>query len=132
MSRGRDYLFAATVPCNGCTACCGNDMLILHPELGDDPAQYETEECIHPLTGRPALMLRHKPEGGCVYLAEGIGCTIHGRAPAICKEFDCRRMYLKFTRAERREFIARGMFSRDVFEAGRKRVHTLSPAVTIP
>lgn len=122
--RERDYLLSANVPCDGCTACCANDMLILHPELGDDPAQYETEPCQHPLTGEPALMLKHKPEGGCIYLGE-TGCTIHGRAPAICQEFDCRRMYLKFPRAERKRLIARGLFSKSIFDAGRKRLGSL-------
>lgn len=116
------------VPCNGCTACCDNDLLILHPEMGDDPDQYETQECINPVTGKPAIALAHKPTGGCIYLGSG-GCTIHDDAPAICKEFDCRDFYKSLlettTRTERRRFVKRGAFGADVLRAGRDRLHTL-------
>jgi Fe-S-cluster containining protein len=80
------------VPCNGCTACCRFDLILLHPEDGDVVMLYETMEIINPMTGEPALALKHKPGGGCIYLGDG-GCTIHGRAPVICKAFDCRRFY---------------------------------------
>lgn len=119
------------VPCNGCTACCRNDLLILHPELGDDAAQYETMPAVNPLTGGEVLVLKHKPGGGCVYLEAG-GCSIHGRAPAICREFDCRRFYLRLvegtTREERRKLMKGGLIGRDVLSAGRRRVSTLPSA----
>lgn len=35
-------------------------------------------------------MLAHKANGECVYLGKK-GCTIHDRAPIVCKAFDCRR-----------------------------------------
>jgi len=41
------------------------------------------------------LILQHKPNGDCIYLDRKVGCSIHGNAPAICKEFDCRRIYKK-------------------------------------
>ena len=47
-----------SVPCAGCTACCQNDVLMLHPEMGDDPAQYQTVPIIHPITGSRAICLR--------------------------------------------------------------------------
>lgn len=107
------------VPCNGCTACCRNDLLFLHPELGDIAASYQTQSAVNPITGREGLALKHKPEGGCIYLGEE-GCTIHDRAPAICREFDCRRFYLGFTdRAERRRLVRQGFVSKDVLDAGR-------------
>jgi len=118
-----------SVPCNGCTACCQNDLLVLHPEMGDDPASYETMEAINPVTGAPCLALKHKPGGGCIYLGDG-GCTIHGRAPAICREFDCRRFYSRmveiYTRAERRKFIKSGIIGAEVFRAGRERLASLA------
>lgn len=118
----------ARVPCSGCTACCDNDLLILHPECGDDPTQYETQVCINPVTGLPAEALAHKPEGGCVYLTEA-GCSIHDRAPAICREFDCRRFYQslvdQMTRPERRQLVKSGKVGADVLKAGRDRLHTL-------
>lgn len=120
---------SASVPCNGCTACCENDLLILHPECGDDPSQYETMPVMNPVTGKPALALKHKPEGGCIYLERGVGCTIHGRAPAICQEFDCRRFVLKFSKEERKQLVAVGGASRRVMQAGFDRLHTLDKDV---
>jgi hypothetical protein len=117
-----------SVPCNGCTACCRNDLLFLHPEMGDIAEDYETMPATNPLNGRPGLALKHKPEGGCIYLGDA-GCTIHDRAPAICREFDCRGFYLSFMerydRGERRRMVARNYVSKDVIEAGRSRLHTL-------
>lgn len=114
----------ANVPCGGCRRCCHGDAIILHPECGDVIASYDAERTIHPLSGRPAWQLKKKPNGECVYLGED-GCTIHTRAPAICREFDCRRLYLKFSRAERKLLVRTGMFSKDVFDAGRERLDTL-------
>lgn len=116
------------VPCNGCVACCKRDLLILHPELGDDPNQYETVSTTHPLTGKSVAALKHKPEGGCIYLGEN-GCTIWERAPAICREFDCRRFYRSLlrdtTRAQRRGKFHK-LVGSEVLRAGRKRLHTLT------
>lgn len=119
----------AVVPCNGCTACCENDLIVLHPEEGDDPSQYETMAAINPVSGLPCLALKHKPEGGCVYLERGVGCTIHGRAPVICKTFDCRglakRIAESFTKAERKDLFKRGVLSRRTLQAGFDRLSTL-------
>lgn len=117
----------ANVPCDGCTACCRNDLLILHPEMGDDPTQYETQRVINPITGRPALALKHKPGGGCLYLGPG-GCMIWDRAPAICREFDCRKLFMELGKRERKAFVKAGLFGSDVIEAGRSRLHTLKGA----
>jgi uncharacterized protein len=124
-------MIRADVPCNGCTACCRNDLLFLHPELGDDAGSYETMPAVNPITGRAGLALKHKPDGGCIYLGEK-GCTIHERAPAICREFDCRRFYLNLlretTRAERRRAVSQGIYSKAVLAAGKARLRTLEAA----
>lgn len=117
----------AEVPCDGCTTCCKGDLLVLHPEMGDDPSQYETRAIEHPLTGEPVFALANKKSGDCVYLGEG-GCTIHERAPAICRAFDCRKFFLRLQgmrRAQRREIVRRGLVGKDVLDAGKKRLHTL-------
>ena len=90
------------VPCAGCTHCCQNELLLLHPKMGDDAASYETKVVRHPFTGEVARALKNKPNGDCWYLGE-TGCTIHGRHPAICREFDCRRMYLAFVEMPKSE-----------------------------
>ena len=118
----------ANVPCNGCRACCINDMIVLHPEMGDDASTYLTEPTTNPITGKPVLQLRHKPNGECIYLGD-TGCTIHDRAPAICREYDCRRNFLQFSRNERRHFVKIGLMSKEKFAEGRRRLHTLSKPV---
>lgn len=106
------------VPCGGCTACCNYGLIFLAPD--EDISQYETVRATNPQTGSEGDTLAHKPDGSCVYLGKS-GCTIHARAPRICKEFDCRMMYLALTRQERR--AAPGMHQ-DVLAAGRARVKT--------
>jgi Fe-S-cluster containining protein len=121
----------SVVPCNGCVACCKHERIVLYPEHGDDPSQYETvpTASINPklqaLLGAGRVMLAHKPNGECIYLGEA-GCTIWDRAPNICKMFDCRKWFLKFTRAERRKLLAQGHLDREVTRAGAARVDTLT------
>lgn len=124
-----DDMKTARVPCNGCTSCCQGDMIILHPECGDNSAEYQTVECVNPVAGKAALMLAHKPNGDCIYLERGVGCTIHGKAPTVCREFDCRRMYLKMmelSRVERRLSLKHGFLSKPIITAGKKRFASLN------
>ena len=81
----------AVVPCGSCRACCVNELLILHPEMGDDPAEYDCSRVINPLTGEPGFALNMR-NGSCTYFGDN-GCTIWDRAPALCREFDCRDLY---------------------------------------
>lgn len=77
------------VPCNGCTLCCQGDAVRLEPE--DLDRGYRTEP--HPsIPG--ALMIAHAPNGHCTYLGDQ-GCTIHDRAPALCRAADCRAIALR-------------------------------------
>jgi len=78
------------VPCNGCTLCCQGDAIRLTEE--DNPADYITEPHSY-IAG--ALMLAHKPNGDCIYLDEK-GCSIHDRAPSLCRSADCRSIALKY------------------------------------
>lgn len=122
----------ASVPCNGCTACCRNELLFLHPEMGDKPEDYETMPAVNPLNGRVGVALKQKPNGDCIYLGEN-GCTIHGRAPAICKEFDCRRFFLSLgDRNQRRQLLKTGLVTKDVYKAGRDRLSSLPERQKVP
>lgn len=115
------------VPCNGCRTCCQGELLVLHPEMGDDPSEYYTQVRRNPLDGRLVYALQQGKNGDCIYLGED-GCTIHDRAPAICREFDCRKLYLKFSRiprAARRRIIRQGLLTADVLDAGKARLATL-------
>lgn len=112
------------VECATCPGhCCKDDMILLHPDQGDMLLLYDTVPVTHPLTGEPAHMLAHKPNGDCVYLGEvgGAGrCSIYDRRPAICRAFDCGRNYARTTRAERRRLVREGYASPEVLEQGRK------------
>jgi Fe-S-cluster containining protein len=92
---------------------------MLHPECGDVPANYLTVAMVHPLTGKMGHALQRRPNGECVYLGEH-GCTIHDRAPAVCKEFDCRGLYRKMSRPERRRAVKKGLASAAVLARGRQ------------
>lgn len=83
------------VPCGTCHACCQWDAIILHPELGDDEHDYHTVEW------EGKLKLANKENGDCIYLDRQTGCTIHGHAPVICQEFDCRKIYKKALKDKR-------------------------------
>ncbi len=74
------------VNCGSCHACCQNDAIFMHPECGDDPAQYLTEE----YEGR--TILQHQENGDCIYLDRVKGCTIWSKRPTICREMDCREL----------------------------------------
>lgn len=77
---------AASLPplqCNGCTACCWHDRVVLGPR--DDPAAYRW----HVEDGY--AVLDRRADGACVYLGDA-GCSIHGAAPEICKRMDCRAL----------------------------------------
>lgn len=123
-------VIVANVPCKGCTACCRWDLIFLI--AGDDAGSYLTEPAINPVTGEEGLSLRHKPDGSCVYLNEN-GCSIHGRAPVVCREFDCRRWFLAMPRPERRRRLKAGLIGAAVLTAARDRLDSLlaDPALTI-
>lgn len=105
-----------SVPCGSCSLCCQKDMVLIHPELGDDPAQYLTKAA----PGRPgALMLQHKQNGDCIYLGDS-GCTIHARRPAICREFDCRVFAKALGYTKSRKLVKQGRLRADVIRRGRQ------------
>jgi uncharacterized protein len=83
------------IPCDGCTQCCKNDQVILHPEAGDDLSFYRWEPIASALyPGRTVPALKRDPiTGHCVYLNAG-GCSIHAGRPAVCRRFHCARTAL--------------------------------------
>lgn len=78
-------------------------------------------------TGKPFFALATGENGACVYLGAQ-GCTIYHRRPLLCRSFDCRKHYLILPRQDRDNLVRLGMSSRAVFNAGRARVKTLTPA----
>ena len=115
------------VPCNSCTECCKSGQgLFLHPEQGDDVDAYQhTAATDH--EGKRVFLLATTAAGACVYLGPS-GCTIYNRRPLLCRSFDCRKHYLTLPRQDRDNLVRLKLSSRAVFNAGRTRLKTLSPA----
>jgi Fe-S-cluster containining protein len=115
------------VPCNGCTECCrSKQLLLLHPEQGDDVESYQFQMFTDPTTGNSVFALARDEQGACVYLGAS-GCTIYERRPLLCRSFDCRKHYLILPRQDRDNLVRLGYASRAVFNAGRARLKSLSP-----
>lgn len=114
-----------SVPCGSCRACCRNEIVVLFPEDGDDVSSYE-HVVITDAEGVEFAVLAVHPNGDCVYLGEH-GCTIHDRAPAICRAFDCRAFFLSMTRNDRRITQREAGHKEPIFKAARARLNSLSP-----
>lgn len=105
----------APLNCGTCRTCCLGDTILLMP--GDDPASYKTK-----MTPSGRALAKGKG-GNCVYLTSK-GCGIHGRAPRMCREFDCRKYALEVSRRSpeaQRAAMAHPRIERTV-EEGRKRL----------
>lgn len=118
----------SSVPCGSCRLCCqGRTAVMILPDHGDDPAAFDTFEI--PKIG--AHFLNHKPNGDCVYLGAE-GCTIHGRAPFMCRTFDCREQHRMYTKAQRATLVAQGRLDPRILRRGAILLHqahkTMGPA----
>jgi hypothetical protein len=111
----------ASVPCNGCTACCRSGQVLL--KAGDDPAMYETVSVADPFKGE-RLALKTREDGSCVYLAEH-GCSIHERRPLLCMEFDCRLVAAAMPEGADLSVFPLTPQAVAVITAGRKRLKSL-------
>lgn len=122
-----DQLVPECATCPG--HCCKGDLIVLHPDEGDDPASYITTVLPHPLQpGRLVQALEHAANGDCIYL-ETVGwvgrCRVYSRRPVICRTFDCARSFAKLGRAERRRMVRQGLASKDVMDMGRRRLEAM-------
>jgi len=105
------HLEPASVPCGTCQLCCKKTLVLLVPEAGDDVGSYVTRsvEGVH--------MLATKANGDCFYLGEA-GCTIHDRAPIMCKVFDCRGLHAMYSRDQRRNLVRQSTLNKEVLAQG--------------
>jgi len=88
------------------------------PEKGDNAFDYQTAMCYTP--GKtPYLILDRKDNGDCIYLGPD-GCTIHGRAPWVCRDFDCRNTFKNSDRIGRKLAIKNGDMPKAIFDRGRE------------
>jgi hypothetical protein len=108
------------VPCNGCTLCCESDAVRLQDE--DRAEEYLTEP--HPYIPG-ALMIAHKPNGECVYLGEH-GCSIHDRAPSLCRSADCHSLAVKLSFEEAKQLHAMGRLDMRVWDQGHRLLEAMA------
>jgi Fe-S-cluster containining protein len=99
--------------------------LVLHPGLGDDIDSYQVRTVADPETVAVVHLLATKEGGECIYLGTS-GCTIYERRPVLCRNFDCRKLYLILPKQDRSNLVRLGMSSQAVLNAGKARVQTLS------
>lgn len=107
------------VPCAGCRACCKQDRIVL--------GNAEASKYAWHAEGSDKVVDR-KPSGECVYL-NAQGCSVHADAPDICRRFDCRVLFLTTDKTRRRQRVEENPTMRAVYEAGKKRIHTLQKEV---
>ena len=122
---------SVSVPCGRCQACCKNEAVVLQPAKGDVVESYLHWVMDGPIVEATALslgidtktlpVLQRKPNGDCIYLGPK-GCTIHDRAPVMCRIFDCRKWYIKFMKSGQQTLHKK---HQPILEAGRKRLDTL-------
>lgn len=103
-----------SLDCAGCRKCCLGDTITLLP--GDDPAAYKTKL----IDGKRQLAKGR--DGNCVYLGKS-GCQIHGRAPYMCRRFDCRQYFLDAERLG--EAAVQARLAKPCFVEGKRRVELL-------
>lgn len=107
--------------CGSCTACCQNEQIKLAPE--DDLGRYDVE-----IRADGAWIARRddgKP--GCRYLGRH-GCTIYGKRPKLCREFDCRLYFLGKSPDEIEARLRVSPGTAKTFAAAIERLHTLPTA----
>ena len=81
----------ASVPCNGCTACCTSAMFI-HIEPDElDTLRHIPSSLLFPAPQLPPghLVLGHDERGHCPMLVDG-ACSIYEHRPRTCRTYDCR------------------------------------------
>ena len=106
----------ATVPCGSCRACCKQDRVVLR--------ENESERFAWHYEGVDRVLDRRET-GECVYLGPA-GCRVHDAPPDICARFDCRVLFLTTPKARRRQRIAENSTMREVYDAGKRRIRTLT------
>lgn len=105
--------------CGTCAACCWFEMVyVMDHETG-----YDTESMVSPIDGAVLRVLRHNPDGSCVYLKDG-KCSIYELRPACCRGFDCGGWYRRMAATRPgvlKDLIKRGGQLKKMVKQGRAR-----------
>jgi hypothetical protein len=127
-----DMLLAdAVVPCGSCHACCHSPVEV-RPDWGDDPADYRLAISVDKSApNKHAMVTLHRTADGTCYALRNGRCSIWSKRPRVCRGFDCRKVFLLYTKDERRELVDKGYFKKAVLQAGRNRAATLEDADVI-
>ena len=104
------------VPCGDCFLCCTKGGIKLKPE--DYAESGKPRFIVMPNLLGDSHELGHR-EGMCVYLHEG-QCAIHNDKPVVCKEFDCRKLSVMFSKVQINELVAEGFNGVDYWERGKE------------
>lgn len=114
----REYFSQGLKPlkCGNCCACCVGDIIRIHPELGDNADDYETEERYG------VIMLKHTKDKKCIYLTDDNKCSNYENRPAICKEFDCRVTIKAMGFTQAKKFVANTMMQKGVVMVGLRKL----------
>jgi len=114
----------AIVPCGTCHACCHSPVEI-RPDWGDNPDDYEHGIYVDTSAPNSMALFTLNMVGGACYALKNGRCSIWAKRPSICRSFDCRKIFLMYTKEERRELVAKKYFVRAIMDAGRNRADTL-------
>ena len=107
----------ADVPCGSCRACCKQDRITLSDAEAAKFAWHQEG---------PDKVLDRKPGSTeCLYLTAK-GCGVHADAPMLCRQFDCRILFLTTPKDKRRIRIIQNPTMREVYDAGKRRADTLN------
>jgi Fe-S-cluster containining protein len=82
---------SASVPCDGCSACCRSAQFVpIGPDERDTLAHIPAE-LLFPAPRRPPgyVVLGYDERGHCPMLV-GSGCSIYEHRPSACRTYDCR------------------------------------------
>lgn len=113
-------IVTSLVPCGQCTLCCHGEVVVLHPEAGDDPSLFRTEPFKDPTqAGRLTQRLLLAENGDCTHLIEG-KCEVYDHRPAMCRAFDCRAFYRSRDRAARRRMERQSPATGEILRRGRE------------
>jgi len=104
------------IECNGCTACCHKDVVVL-----TNAEARRLRSHVERHNGRKFRVLDRREDGGCVYLNES-GCSIHDEAPGICKRMDCRDLIKTSTPEFRRIRVVQNPQMEKIYSAAEARL----------
>jgi Fe-S-cluster containining protein len=80
---------AVNVPCGSCNACCRSARMTIQV------LPREGKHVEHTVDEQGNMWLAKRPDGTCVYLADG-KCSIYAKRPLACRTYDCRVPNLLF------------------------------------